>query len=264
MTEQRNIITLDGIGLTIDGKRILRGVNWQVQAGQHWAILGANGSGKTTMLRITTGYIWPTAGSVSVLGERFGQVELREVRRRIGWVSSALYDMLRPGQTALQIVLSGMFASTALFDRPTAAQKRRAKSLLQQAGADYLADRPVGVLSLGERQKVLIARALAGEPELLIFDEPCAGLDICARENLLKTIRAIGHQAGRTVVFVTHHVEEITEMFSHVLVLARGKVYASGSKEQVLQSSVLSEAYGMPIELDARYGRYWSKIRNGE
>lgn len=264
MNEQNNIITLTNVGLKIDGKRILQGVNWQVRPGEHWAILGANGSGKTTLLRITTGYIWPTSGSVSVLGQQFGQVELREVRRRIGWVSSALYDMLRPGQTALQIVLSGMFASTALFDRPTAHQRRRAKALLAQAGADYLADRPVGVLSLGERQKVLIARALAGQPELLIFDEPCAGLDLCARENLLKTIRAIGHQAGRTVVFVTHHVEEITEMFSHVLVLSHGKVHAAGPKEKVLNGRTLSAAYGMPIELEAHYGRYWSKIRNGK
>ena len=163
----------------------MRGVNWELARGEHWAIVGANGSGKTTLLQIAVGYLWPNEGRVSVLGQEHGQVDLRQLRQRIGWVSASLEGLIHREQSALQIVLSGAFASTALFDKPTATQKKRAGELLGEMGAGPLAASPFGVLSLGEQQKVLIARALMARPELLILDEPCAGLDIASREKLL-------------------------------------------------------------------------------
>jgi len=260
-----SVLDLRDVDLTLSHSPILRGVSWTIEPGQHWAVLGANGSGKTSLLRVVTGYLWPSGGQVEVLGHRFGQVDLRQLRRRIGLVSSALGEMIRRGQSARQIVLSGAFASTALFDRAEPEQVVRADELLALLGCDALADHLYGTLSLGEQQRVLIARALMGRPDLLLIDEPCAGLDLPGREVLLETIDALAERTGHTtLVMVTHHIEEITPRFTHVLILKAGRVLAAGPKDETLTDANLQAAFDLRVELDRRHSRYWPRLPGGE
>jgi iron complex transport system ATP-binding protein len=272
----QSVLDIRGVNLTLNHNRILRDVRWRIEPGQHWAVLGANGSGKTSLLRVVTGYLWPSGGRVEVLGETFGQVDLRQLRRRIGLVSSALGEMIRRNQTARQIVLSGAFASTALFDRADDAQQTRADGLLAMLGCGRLTGRLYGTLSLGEQQRVLIARALMPQPDLLLIDEPCAGLDLPGREVLLETIDALAADGGQnsspapsmggrtTLVMVTHHIEEITRRFTHVLMMKAGQVLAAGPKDETLTDANLRAAFDLNVELDRRHGRYWPRVPGGE
>ncbi len=257
---RETILDLDGIHLVRDGRTILREITWRVAPGEHWAMIGANGSGKTTLLRVASGTLWPTRGSVSVLGHPFGTVDLRELRTRIGWVSSALAEMIHRHQSALAIVLSGLRASAALYAEPTAEQVDRAGELLADLGCEGVAASRFGVCSLGEQQKILIARAMMAAPELLILDEPCAGLDLPTREHLLATIDALAARGDMTLVFVTHHIEEITPAFSHALLLDGGSVAAQGPIETILDGAVLSSVLKIPIRIDRHDGRYWPRI----
>ncbi|HEY8449824.1 MAG TPA: ABC transporter ATP-binding protein, partial [Bacillota bacterium] len=203
-----DLIRLDRITVRQNGKTLLKELSWRVRRGEHWAVLGRNGSGKTTLLNVINGYLWPTAGSgpVEVLGERFGACDLPELRRRIGWVSSALHEGLERWHRVRRVVLSGKFAALGWVREATAVDEQRAERLLEQLGCADLADRPYGSLSQGEQQRVLIARALMAEPQLLLLDEPCAGLDFVAREQVLRAIEAmIGDCSGPAVVLVTHH-----------------------------------------------------------
>ena len=261
-------IELRHVSFVRGGRAILRDVCWRVPFGRHWAVVGANGSGKTTLLEILAGYLWPTAGRVWTLGEELGRTDLRSLRRRLGWVSSALGGMIRPDQTAMQMTLSGAFGSTALFDRPTRAQVARARRLLRLVGCRDRAETPYGVLSLGEQQRVLIARALMAEPlvaskvesELLILDEACAGLDLAAREHVLAAVEQLAEtHRHMSLLFVTHHIEEIPPACSDVLVLKCGRVLAAGPKESILTGEVLSEAFGLPIEVHHADGRWWPR-----
>ena len=264
MSSNGAILELEGVCFHRGGRRILDGVSWRMNTGEHWALLGANGSGKTTLLQIALGYLWPTDGKVTVLGSEYGNVDLRQLRRQIGYVSSSLQAMVRPDQPARNVVLSGAFASTALFDRPDEAQRRCAEGLLEQMGCSHVAGNRFGSLSLGEQQKVLIARAWMSRPKLLILDEPCAGLDLPSREGLLSGIgRMAVEDGGTTLVLVTHHVEEIPPAITHAMVLRDGRVLAAGRKGEVLTGPTLSAAYGMAVEVEARYGRFWPKV-NGQ
>ncbi len=258
-----SVIDIKDVAFLRDNRTILGGITWQVQRGQHWAIVGANGSGKTTLLRLATGYLWPSRGQVCVLGNVYGEVDLARLRRRIGWVSSSLTEMIRRHQTALEIVLTGAFASTGLFARPSPQDLERATALLNHFGCAAVAATRFGVLSLGEQQRVLIARALMAEPELLILDEACAGLDLPMREALLAEIDALARAPSRTLVFVTHHIEEITASFSHVLVLRGGQVAAAGPKADVLTGEVLSAAMGVCVRIDRHDGRFWPRVLRG-
>lgn len=260
-------IELTGVCFERQGRRILHDIHWTFRAGEHWAIVGANGSGKTTMLQIAVGYLWPNGGQVSVLGEPFGQVDLRMLRKRIGWVSSALESMIHRDQPAWKIVLSGAFGSTALFDASTPAQRCRARQLLDDLRCGRIAESAYGVLSMGEKQKVLLARALIARPQLLILDEACAGLDIPSREAVLATLERLAGKnrngRGLSLILVTHHIEEIPPAITHVLVLRGGRVLAAGPKADVLTPAVLGRAFGVRLEIDRRHGRYWPRIRGG-
>lgn len=229
---------------------LLAGVTWRIRPGEHWVVLGANGSGKTSLLRVLMGFLSPTSGSLTLLGARFGAADWREVRPRIGLVSSALHVHIPPAETALETVISGRYAQLDFWGQATPADVRAARACLRALGAVALADRPWAWLSQGERQRVLIARALVARPGLLILDEPCAGLDPVARADILATVNAIaGTRSAPTLIFVTHHVEEITPRFTHVLLLAQGRVTAAGPRADVLTSANLSAAYGRPVRL---------------
>lgn len=195
--DERYVYDIDVQGITYnrDQKTLLADVTWRVRKGEHWALLGLNGSGKTTLLNMITGYIWPTRGSVAVLGETYGTVDLRELRKSIGWVSSSLQEKLHASDRTQYVVLSGKFATIGLYDKPDDDDFEQAAELMRQLGCAHLWDRPYQTCSQGEKQKVLIARALMASPKLLILDEPCNGLDLFARETLLGGIEALGAQA---------------------------------------------------------------------
>jgi len=254
------VISLSNIQLIQGGKRILDNVDWRVQPGEHWTLVGPNGSGKTTLLKVATGYVWPSAGSgpVDVLGSRFGQTNLRELRKRIGWASSALSRFLSSDQTPVEIVIAGLRGATQLFERPTESEIRQAREMLDWFGMRDAADRPMDLLSLGEHQKTILARALMPRPDLLILDEPCAGLDFSAREQLLEQIaRLAGHC---TLIYVTHHIEEISPVFSHTALLRDGRIIASGRTGSVLTSENLSSVFQVPIAVDQSAGRFWPRL----
>lgn len=257
----KSILSVSDLRIERGGTVILNGVNWHVERGQHWTILGANGSGKTSLLSALTGYLMPTAGEISLLGETYGESDWRELRKKIGIVSSSVRQMMAEDEAALETVASGKYAMIDFWGRVTRTEKAQALRLLQQIECAYLANRPWRVLSQGERQRVLIGRALMAKPRVLILDEPCAGLDPAAREHFLQFIQRLGKKkSSPTLVLVTHHVEEIMPVFSHVLVLKDGGVLASGKKDETLSSRKLSQAFNANTKLEMRGNRYTLKV----
>jgi iron complex transport system ATP-binding protein len=244
-----------------DGTTILDGVNWHVESGQHWVILGANGSGKTSLLSALTGYLTPTAGEISLLGKIYGRSDWRELRKQIGIVSSAVRQMMADDEPALETVASGRYAMIDFWGRLTRADRARASQILRQIECAHLAERPWRVLSQGERQRVLIGRALMAWPRVLILDEPCAGLDPAAREQFLQFLQQLGRSKnGTTLVLVTHHVEEIIPVFSHVLILQNGRTLAAGAKTEMLKAETLSRAFNARTRLQTSGGRYLMNV----
>ena len=260
-TRTAPVIEVSGLVVERDAA-ILRGIDWRVERGQHWVILGANGSGKTSMLRALTGYLPPTSGTIRVLGETYGKTDWRELRKRVGLVSSSINQMMPEGETALAAVISGKFAMIGYWGEIGDEDRARAIRILRRIEASALADRPWIHLSQGERQRVLIGRALMAEPRLLILDEPCAGLDPVAREHFLQFLQRLARSRNApAMVLVTHHVEEIMPAFTHVLVLREGRVMAAGARREVLDSKILSQAFGAPVRLTLRASRYSLSVR---
>lgn len=256
-----SIVELSHVGFVRGETSILRDVSWSIAQGEHWALVGPNGSGKTTLLKIVTGYEWPTVGSVSVLGERYGQCLLPEIRKAIGWVSTAIEQRLPLGDPAVDIVVSGYDASIGLYREPTPEQWAHAREALDRLRAVAIGDRAFGLLSQGEQQRVLIARALVHRPALLILDEPCAGLDPVAREALLGDLAHLAESAeAPTLILVTHHIEEIGSWVDRVMALSDGQVVASGPTADVLTADVLSETFGCVCEVDHRGDRRYLRV----
>lgn len=256
-----NVVDVEDVSWKRNGKLILSNMNWQVKRGEHWAVLGLNGSGKTTLLNMLNGYIWPTTGNVTVLNERFGKTDIRELRKRIGWVSSSIGERISATLPVEQIVISGKFGSTGLYDERTKEDEEKALALLHQLECSYLYGKDYGICSQGERQRVLIARALMAEPELLILDEPTNGLDFIAREQLLESIANIltGDDAP-TLLFVTHHLEEISSLFTHTLLIKDGTIFSKGARKEIFQSTSMSTFFGINVHIDWKLDRPWLSI----
>ncbi len=244
-----------------NGTAILDGVDWTVGAGERWALLGPNGSGKTTLLRILASTLWPTRGTVEILGERLGRVDMRVLRQRIAVVSASIGRSLRGEQRALDVVLTGRHAALETWWHDYSDDDRAAAAdLLARAGfgGASFADRPFGLLSEGERQQVLLARALMSDPELLLMDEPAAGLDLGAREDLLRRLAALAADpAVPPLVLVTHHLEEIPAGVSHAALVREGRMVVAGPVEEVLTSTAVSRVFGVDVRVEHREGR-WS------
>jgi iron complex transport system ATP-binding protein len=243
------------------GRSILGPLEWTVRAGERWVVLGPNGSGKTTLLSTIGLELWPTAGTVDVLGARYGRVDSRELRRRIGTASSAVEAMLRPDLTPLTLVLTARHAATEPWWHVyTDDDRARARGLLEGLGLGGVADQPYGTLSAGERRRTSIGRALMPDPDLLLLDEPGASLDLGARETLIDDLTDLAAAARpEAIVLVSHHVEEIPPGFRHALLLAAGSVVAAGPIETVLTDELLTRAYEMPITVEWRDGRAWAR-----
>lgn len=254
--------------LTVTHLRVQRGetlilddVSWRIARGQHWAMLGANGSGKTSLLSALTGYLSFTSGEIEVLGKKFGQTDWRELRKKIGLVSSSIRQLMADNEPALFTVLSGKKAMIDFWGEGTRAERAQARKILRQVEGEYLAERPWAVLSQGERQRVLIGRALMAKPRLLILDEPCAGLDPVAREKLLQFLQRLGSRRGSpTLILVTHHIEEIMPVFSHALLLKAGKIIASDKKKLALNSQTLSAAFAARVRVERKRDRFTARV----
>ena len=254
---QRPILEVRNLRIERGDATILDGISWRVQRGEHWVILGANGSGKTSLLSALAAYLTPTDGEIEALGERFGETDWRELRKHIGIVSSSVRQMMHDQEPASLTVISGKYAMIDFWGRAEKSDQRRALKILRQLDCAYLAERPWGVLSQGERQRVLIARSLMANPKILILDEPCSGLDPVARENFLQSIEQLGRRkTSPALVLVTHHIEEITPLFSHVLLLKNGRVQAAGRKQETLIAKNLSAIFDCALRLRKTGGRY--------
>lgn len=243
------------------GREILRGVDWTVGRGEHWCLLGPNGCGKTSLINLITGYDSATAGSIALGDAVFGRTDWREVRKRVGLVTNTLTTFLEEGERVIDAVISGRDAMLNLGGSGNPEWVEEAEGLLNRVGCGYLRDAFWGPLSQGEKQKVLICRALMSRFEILILDEPCAGLDPVARERFLRWLQELMEREGSpALVLVTHHVEEILPGVTHVLLMKDGKDFHAGRKEEVLTSEALSAVYGAPVVVDELGGRYRLRV----
>lgn len=242
---------------------LLDRVSWDVRADEKWAVLGPNGAGKTTLLQIAAGLMHPTSGRAHVLGERLGAVNLADIRPRIGFSSAALAARVPPMETVIDVVVSAGYGVIGRWrENYEGLDFDRAGGLLESMGVAEFADQKYGTLSEGERKRVLAARALMTDPELLLLDEPAAGLDLGGREDLLARLSRLAvDPASPAIVLVTHHVEEIPPAFSHVLLLRAGAVVAAGPVAQVLNRASLSKTFGLPLAMQSRDGRYFAHAR---
>lgn len=252
------VLSLKDLSLTRSGAIILDKVSLTIRRGEHWALLGPNGSGKTSILEILNGYLWPMGGTVDVLGDRYGSVDIRDKRKQIGLVSSALFERVPPAESFLSVVLSGKFASLGIFEDIPEDLRKRAEEITEFLGCEGIKDRKYGVLSFGERQRALIGRALMAKPELLILDEPCEGLDLRARENMLGIFDTIIQEGESTLIMVTHRVEEIPPGITHALLIANGRVLASGPKAETISSENISRAMNVKVEILERAKRLYA------
>jgi len=253
-------LRLQGVSLVREGRRLLDDVTWEVGPGERWVVLGRNGSGKSSLLRIASLYLHPTEGTVEVLGERLGRTDVRRLRSRIGIASTGMADMLRSDLSPLDVVMTAKHAALEpWWHRYDDTDRERARTCLEQVGVGHLATRSFVTLSSGERQRVLLARTLMPEPGLLLLDEPTAGLDLAGREDLVAGLAELAADpATPATVLVTHHVEEIPDGFTHLLLLAEGRVTAAGPLDEVLDAERLSACFGIPLGLEHRHGRWWA------
>jgi len=257
------VVALDGVTVHRGGTDLLADVSWQVELDERWVVLGPNGAGKTTLLALASARMHPTSGSVHLLGERLGGVDVFELRPRIGLSTASLADRIPPGETVSDVVVTAAYAVVGRFrERYDPLDEVRARMLLEQLGVAQLADRTYGTLSEGERKRVQIARALMTDPEVLLLDEPAAGLDLGGREDLVRRLGELAEDPeAPTLVLVTHHVEEVPPGFTHALLLRQGRVVAQGLAEEVLTAEHLTETFGVPLTLERSGGRFFARAR---
>jgi iron complex transport system ATP-binding protein len=257
------VVRMSGVGVRRGTTHLLTGLDWQVEEDERWVVLGANGAGKTTLLRLAAAELHPTSGEVRVLGERLGRVDVFELRPRIGFCSAALLGRVPADERVGDVVVSAGYGVLGRWrEAYESTDTARAAELLKALGVAHLSDRPFGTLSEGERKRTLIARALMTDPELLLLDEPAAGLDLGGREDLVARLSELAMDLDAPVmILVTHHVEEIPPGFTHLMLLADGAVVAQGPLEEVLTSENLSATFGQELVVQQADDRYFARRR---
>lgn len=243
-----DILSFENVQFVRQQNVLLQDIDWRIKADEDWAVLGLNGAGKSLMLNMISGNLWPSSGKLTVLGEVFGRTSIPDLTKRIGWVSQSLQERIHREELAEWIVLSGKFASIGIYQQVSDDEMKEAKQMLSSLGAEKLIGKPYQVLSQGEKQLVLIARALIAKPELLILDEPCNGLDLFAREDLLARIERMKQAADApSLLYVTHHTEEILPILTHVLMIRNGEIVQQGPRDALLEEPILNDFYQRPI-----------------
>ncbi len=256
-----SVLELQSVSFVRDGKTILDGIDWAVSGEQRWVVLGPNGAGKTTLLQIAAALQYPSSGTASILDTVLGRTDVFELRPRIGFASSALAKRIPADETVLDVVLTAAYSVTGRWtERYEDIDVRRAQRVLQEWRLSHLEQRRFGTLSDGEQKRVQIARAIMTDPEILLLDEPAASLDLGAREELLQLLSAYASSPDApAIVMVTHHVEEIPTGFTHALLLAEGRIAAAGPLSEVLTAERLGDAFGLPLEVTERDGRFTAR-----
>ena len=259
-SSSQHVVELRDVSVVYDDTRVLGPLTLDIDPGQRWIVLGPNGSGKTSLVRILSLYRFPSTGTVEVLGERWGRTDVRELRKRIGLASSALRDQFRPDISVLDIVITARHgALETWWHNYEPEDEIAARDCLSRVGALHLVEREFATLSSGEQQRVQLARTLMGEPGLLIFDEPTAGLDLGGREELVQTLSQLADdERTPPIVLITHHTDEIPPNFTHGLMLRKGRVLAAGPLDEVLTADHLTECFGLKLRLEQRDGRWLS------
>jgi iron complex transport system ATP-binding protein len=257
----RSILSIKNLSLRRDDVQILNHIDWEIKSGQHWVILGTNGSGKTCLLHCLTGYITPTSGTLTVLDQTYEEDDWRELRKDIGIVSSGIRQMISDEELGMDIVASGKEAMLNHWEDWSPAIQKKTRSILKQVECEHLAERPWLYLSQGERQRILIGRSMMTDSRILILDEPCAGLDPVARENFLIFLYRLAKQKENlTFIFVTHHIEEISPFFTHSLILKGGEILSKGKIGECFTDKILSEAFHSKVKISKTNNRYCLRI----
>ena len=252
------VLRLRGVGVRRETSMLLRNIDWTAHEDERWVLIGPNGAGKTTLLQVAATTLFPTEGTVEVLGERLGEVDVFDLRPRIGIASAALAEKVPPAEKVIDLVLTASYAILGRWkEEYESSDVTRAVELLDALGCAHLIRRRFATLSEGERKRVQIARAMMPDPEILLLDEPAAGLDLGGREDLLRRLSTLAsNPKAPMMVLVTHHVEEVPDGFTHAMLLRRGSVLVAGPVEEVFTAKNLSRAFGVPLQIE-RHERRW-------
>jgi iron complex transport system ATP-binding protein len=257
------VLKLRGVSVRRETSLLLRNVDWTAHSSERWIVIGPNGAGKTTLLQVASTLLYPTEGTVEVLGERLGDVDVFELRPRIGLTSAALAEKVPSGEKVIDLVLTASYAILGRWkEEYDSSDVTRAVELLDALGCAHLIRRRFSTLSEGERKRVQIARAMMPDPEMLLLDEPAAGLDLGGREDLLRRLSTLAaNPKAPAMVLVTHHVEEVPDGFTHAMLLRRGAVLTAGPVEDVFTAKNLSRCFGVPLQIERHEGRWraWAR-----
>lgn len=259
----RELLHYENVCFRRDGRPILDNVNWHIEEGEHWALLGLNGAGKSTLLSMLPAYQIPTTGTLRVFGKEFGKYAWPKIKSRLGFVSSALgqFQSTLDKQVVEDIVISGAFSSIGIYQEVAPEVRQRGMQLLSEFGLDYLEGHRFRTLSAGEQRRVLLARSIMANPELLILDEPCSGLDLPAREQFLRTVSTLVAEQQTPIIYVSHQIEEILSFITHVAILREGKMIHAGPKHEILTDDILSDVFGLSVQVVWKDDRPWVMVR---
>lgn len=246
MEKDNAVISLKRVSCKIGHRYLIREIDWSVKTGEHWVVFGMNGSGKTTLLSIIAGFMHSTSGKIELFNEHQDENTIMRNRKKIGWVSASYFERYYTKESVLDIILSGKSGTLAREDNIHLSDIKLAKDILDELGMKDKYNRGFDTLSKGERQNVLIARALINNPEILILDEPCTGLDIYNRDHLFRTIEDLSRNKKLTIIYVTHYVEEILPLFDHIILLKNGRIFKKGDTKDILTTNVISDFLDCP------------------
>lgn len=266
MTESKNeILYYKNISFVREKREILKNVNWEMKKGENWVLLGLNGSGKSTLLGMIPAYVFPTRGEFRVFGHKFGNYTWKNIKNRVGFVSSSLNSFLSTlnKQKLEDIVISGKFSSIGVYEKIDEKDVEKANKIIKDFKIEYLKGKYFSTFSQGEQRRTLLARAFMNEPDLLILDEPCSGLDVTSREYLLKTLEENSKDEKNKIpfIYVTHQIEEIIPSITHVAILKNGEIFAKGKKNEILTDEILSELFEIPVRIEWENERPWLIVK---